>query len=371
MKNLFDKTVLKTINLKNRFFRSATWEGLCENGFITENLINQYTTLAQGGSSCIITGFSFIKEDEQPMFGMIGASDDKYIDGMTSLTKTVHNNNCNIVLQIAYGGTQTKYNIGERIIWGPSNIIHKHTQVEAKEMTIKEIAQLIDLHTHASLRAKKANFDGVQIHCAHGYTLSQFLSPYYNKRNDEYGGCIENRARIIIEIIKKIKELCGNNFPIMIKLNSSDFTDEGFTFEECKYVCKELEKAGIDAIEISGGMAFNPPEYDIMRKKIHQDIEKQSYFKTFAEEIAKIVNIPIILVGGNRDFNLMNNILNSTDIKYFSLSRPLLSEPDLINKWITDNNYIPECIACNRCMSRQGSMCILRRKARLAREKDS
>lgn len=370
MKSLFDHTSLKSINLKNRFFRAATWEGLCNNGFITDSLKELYLKLSRGGVSTIITGYAFIKDDEQPMFGMIGASDDKYINGLLELTNLVHEHNTNIILQIAYGGTQTKFNIGERIIWGPSAVKHKHTEVMAVEMNSGDIAQLIDLHGQAALRAKKANFDGVQIHCAHGYLLSQFLSPYYNKREDQYGGSIENRSRIVIEIVKHTKQLVGTSFPVLIKINASDFNDnEGFTFEECQYICKQLELAGIDAIEISGGVAFNPPEQEIMRRKICQEREKQSYFRHYANVIAEAVNIPIILVGGNRDYTLMDEILNSTSIEYFSLSRPLLSEPGLINNWQKEPEYVPECVTCNRCMSKEGSICVLRRKAKLASNK--
>ncbi|MEW5819668.1 MAG: NADH:flavin oxidoreductase, partial [Cyanobacteriota bacterium] len=243
MKSLFDKTILKNLELKNRFIRSATWEGMAENGHVTDKLLNIYNNLSKGGCAAIITGYAYIHDDEQPTYCMLGASNDSYIDDFKRLTDTVHANDTKIILQLAYGGTQTKYNIDNRIIWGPSSLEHKQTKVMAKEMTKEELKLLAELFADAALRGKIGGFDGVQIHCAHGYLLSQFLSPYYNRRSDEYGGPIENKARILYEIISKVQEKVGVNFPVLVKINCSDFdNDEGLEFEEAKYVCKELAK---------------------------------------------------------------------------------------------------------------------------------
>lgn len=176
-----------------------------------------YENLAKGGVGTIITGYAFVREDEQPNPGMMGIYDDSFIEEYKELTNLVHTNKSNIIMQIIYGGFMTSFNVGKRTIWGPSTMECEATGAMAREMSKEEIKLLISDFENAALRAKKACFDGIQIHAAHGYLLSQFLSPYYNKRKDEYGGNIENRGRIIFEIYKAIRVSVGKDFPIFIK----------------------------------------------------------------------------------------------------------------------------------------------------------
>lgn len=354
MKNLFDKTKLSGIDMENRFVRAATWEAMADKkGYLTDELMKVYEDLAKGGVGLILTGYAFVIKDEQPNPGMMGIYDDSFIDDYKKITEMVHNNNSKIILQIAYGGSQTNYNIGTREIWGPSAVEHKFTRVTPKEMTKEEIDKLIKAFGDASLRAKKAGFDGVELHGAHGYLLSQFLNPYYNRRKDEYGGSIENRARIIFEIYEEVRNQVGKDYPVLIKINCSDFSDEGLTFEESKYVVKELSKKGIDAIEVSGGKPI--------RSKVHS-ADTESYFRTYAQEIAREVDVPVILVGGNKSLEVMEDILETTEIEYFSLSRPLLREPDLINRWKKGDRDKAKCVSCSKCFHPEGSVCIFNRK---------
>ncbi|MGL5507342.1 MAG: hypothetical protein ACRDB0_05505, partial [Paraclostridium sp.] len=178
----------------------------------------------------------------------------------------------------------------------------------------------------------------------HGYLLSQFLDPYHNRRNDEYGGSIENRSRIIFEVYNAIRAKVGDDYHIGIKINSSDFRDSGASFDDCKYVVTNLDEIGIDSVEISGGD--------------FRSFKGESYFKDYASELASIVKCPIMLVGGNRTVPSMNNILNSTDIEYFSICRPLICEPDLINKFKENNDHKHKCVCCNQCM-RNNKLCVL------------
>lgn len=364
MKSLFDQVKINNLSLPNRFVRSATWMWMGNEGFVSENYVKVYEELAKGGVGLITTGYAFVTEDEQPAPGMIGASDDKFIPGFKELTDAIHQHESKIFLQIAYGGSQSNHKVGDRLIWGPSSMKHKHFKAESKEMSKEDIAQLATLHADAALRAKKGGFDGVQFHCAHGYLLSQFLSPYYNRREDEYGGSIENRARIVLAVYQAMRAKVGEDYPITVKINCDDFIgEEGLQFSDSQYVCEKLAEAGIDAIEISGGIAYNPPETEIFRRKIAFDPDKQSYFSEYAAQIAEKVNVPVIVVGGNRDFNVMSDVLNKSKIELFSLSRAFLSEPDLVNKWKKDKNYHPKCVACNKCWSRYGNVCIQERKA--------
>jgi len=364
MKELFEKTSINGLELKNRFIRSATWERMADDkGHLTERLLNVYEKLAEGGAAAIITGYAFVVEDEQPNARMMGIYNDSFIEEYKKLTDAVHKRGSKIILQIVYGGSFTWYNTGERVIWGPSAVTNKVSNVTPKEMTLEEIRILIEAFGDAALRAKKSGFDGVEIHGAHSYLLNMFLSPFFNVRGDQYGGSAENRARIIYDIYDNARAKTGKEFPIIIKLNCSDFMgDKGFTFAECKEICRNLAAKGIDAIEISGGPVFRAPKPEKDPSGFPEEsIGKESYFAAYAKEIARIVDIPVILVGGNRSVETMENILNDSAIEYFSISRPLLSEPDLINKWSGERSYKPRCISCNKCFDENGNTCYLDR----------
>jgi 2,4-dienoyl-CoA reductase-like NADH-dependent reductase (Old Yellow Enzyme family) len=172
----------------------------------------------------------------------------------------------------------------------------------------------------AALRAKNAGYDGVEIHAAHGYLLSQFMTPHYNRRADLYGGSVQNMARMTLETYENMRKSVGDNFPIWIKINVTDGFENGVAFDDVLYLCRELTQRKIDAIEISG--AF---------KKFPQ--ESRSFFKSEAKIIAEKNDIPIIMTGGNKDFREMTEILNTTKIKYFGMARALIKEPDLINQF--------------------------------------
>lgn len=360
MRTLFDKIKINQMELKNRFVRSSTWENVAdEKGHLTEKLFNVYENLAKGQVGLILTGYAFVMENEQPNPGMMGIYDDSFIEEYKKLTDMVHSYDSKIVLQIAYGGTQTRYNTDNRVIWGPSAVPEMETGVVAKEMSKKDIEMLIKAFGDAAARAKASGFDGVQIHAAHGYLLSQFLNPYHNQRNDEYGGRIENRARIIFEVYDEIRKRVGNDYAVLIKINCQDFVEKGLTFKESMYVCKELDKKGIDAIEVSGG-TWAAKKLGFRRLNINSS-DKEAYFKSYAAQIAKEIKAPVILVGGLRSIETMERILAETEIDYFALSRPLIAEPDLIKRWYEGVRTKAKCISCNRCQTPEGIICFFNR----------
>lgn len=365
MKTLFDKTKILNMEMKNRFIRGALWEALAdEKGHMTPELFNIYEELAKGGVGTIITGYAFVTEDEQPNPGMMGIYDDSFIPEYKKFTDKIHSLGANIIMQIVYGGFMTNFNVGERTIWGPSTMKNEATGTWAKEITKEEIKYLVKAFAEAARRVKESGFDGVEIHGGHGYLLSQFLSPYYNKREDEYGGSIENRGRIIFEIYEAMREAVGKDFPILIKLNSADYVKEGgLTEEDSLYVAKKLADLGIDAIEVTGGNESIQEVIDnnlgAARTKVVVSKERESYFKVYAAKLAENIDIPVILIGGNRHLEIMEELLNNTKIAYFTLSRPLTAEPDLIRKWDEDNLKKPKCVSCNGCYTTPGKRCIL------------
>jgi 2,4-dienoyl-CoA reductase-like NADH-dependent reductase (Old Yellow Enzyme family) len=349
MKSLFDQTCIGSIHLKNRLIRSATGDHLALEGHVTEEVLALYEDLAKGGVGTIITGFAKVLDFKKPFFEMLSIHDDSFIGEYKKLTDMVHSYGTNIILQVVYCGSLTMQDAGEGEIWGPSPVEHLYTKFKPKEMTKEDISCLQKAFADAALRAKKAGFDGIQLHAAHGFLLSQFLSPYYNRRSDEYGGSIENRARMLLETCSAVREMVGSEYSILIKINNTDAMEQGMTFEDCKYVCKQLAQAGIDAIEISGNWMEFPPKQEF-------------YFKEHAAEIAAENDIPIILVGGNRDYHSITATLNETSIDYFSFSRAFIAEPDFVKRWESGDTSKAKCISCNTCANLDGvGTCILNR----------
>lgn len=363
MKSLFDQTRLAGLPLKNRFVRSATRDGLAdERGHVTEALLARYVALAKGGVGTIITGHAYVTDREQSRQpGQMGIYDDSFVDDYKALTAAVHRHDCRIILQISCIGAQTFSSGAGKLIWGPSAIEDLATKITPQEMTLQEIEFLQNSFAEAAVRAQKAGFDGVQIHAAHGYILNKFLNPYYNQRTDVYGGSFLNRARMILETYAAIRAKVGSGFAVMIKVNSSDFMPGGMPYEECRQLCRLLDEAGIDAIEISGGCLSSPDNQGPIRTGVKQHDE--SYFGEYAAEIAAEINAPVILVGGNRDVAKMTGTLNRSRIEYFSLCRPLICEPDLIDRWRRNPAEGVRCISCNKCLGLEQTVCIMPPKA--------
>ncbi len=360
MRSLFDATAINGIALKNRLVRSATWENMADpKGHMTDKLFQVYEDLARGGAGLIITGYAFVTADEQPNPGMMGIYHDSFIAEYRKLTDMVRSHGSRIVMQIVYGGTQTGYPAEGRIIWGPSEVADLATGVVPTPMTQGDIATLVQAFGDAAERAQAAGFDGVQMHGAHSYLLSQFLNPYYNRRSDEYGGSIENRARIIFEVYEEIRKRVGRNYPVLIKINAEDFMEGGATFEDIRFVCSQLAERGIDAIEISGGTGASGEKIPA-RVKIDTP-EKEAYHATYAAQVAAEICVPVILVGGLRSPGVIEGLLESTSIDFFSLSRPLLAEPDLPKRWQQGDLLPARCISCNGCLQMRpgGNVCIL------------
>ncbi|MBD5639932.1 NADH:flavin oxidoreductase [Clostridium botulinum] len=336
MKSLFDKTCIKTMELKNRFVRSATWEGMAtEEGHITKRLLNLYEELAKGGVGLIITSYTTIFDYDKPSLRILGIYDDSFIEEYKLLTDTIHKYGAKVLMQIVLG----------------ENYINNKTGSEfyglSENMPEDDIKAIVKSFAEAAKRAKKSGFDGIQIHGAHGYFLSRTLSPLFNKRKDEYGGSEEKRGTLILEIYDEIRKTVGEDFHISIKINSSDFEEGGATFKECEFVCRELSKKGIDSIEISGGGTIWT-----------ETNKKESIYKEYASKIAEQIDTPIILVGMNRSYNNMDQILNNSKIEYFSMARPFIREPDLINKFEKDENKKAKCISCGKCYGENGIRCI-------------
>ena len=349
------------LEIKNRFVRSATYEGLAtEKGEITDNLINFYKTLSEGGCGLIITSYAFVQQNGRAQNKQIAVYHDNFIPGLRKIADTIHKNGegCKTVLQIVHAGRQS-HHVKETV--APSAIIENFMGIMPKEMSKDEIEETIEAFAQAVRRSKEAGFDAVQLHGAHGYLISEFLSPYTNKRTDEYGGNIDNRIRFVENIYKKSRELVGDDFPILIKMNCDDFLEGGITLEESKKITKMLSNIGFDAIEISSCMwetvkrkkkdiGWRPTFIPESRMAVGT-VNQPAYHLPYAKEIKKGIDIPLILVGGINSIDLAEEILENGDADFVSFSRPLIREPDLPNRWMKGiGSELVECEYCNNCI---------------------
>jgi 2,4-dienoyl-CoA reductase-like NADH-dependent reductase (Old Yellow Enzyme family) len=371
---LFEPIEINNMRLKNRLVRSATYEALAtEDGKTTDQLINVYKKLVAGGVGLIIQGFAYVQEDGRGLRFQTGISSDNHIPGLKRLVDEVHINGAKICLQIGNAGRQTSREVlGGKTAQAPSAIESDH---HTREMTVDEIYEAIDAFGEAARRTQEAGFDSVQFHAAHGYLLAQFLSPYTNRRTDEWGGNPENRMRFLIRTYEKARAAVGKDYPILVKLSVDEGLKNGITIDEACNTVKKLTQLGFDAIEISGGInretgflvcrgdipidLFTSNATPEKKSKIEEvlysrkDAAKfeEAYWLPHAVKINEIIgDVPLILVGGMKYPQTMEKILKDNHADLISLCRPLIREPDLPNQMAEGRKSPVKCSFCNRCL---------------------
>ena len=363
MNTLFDKTKINSMELRNRFVRSATWEGMCdENGRPGSRLVECFRDLARGGVGLIVTGYAFVLRDGKQTRGSIGAHRDDFETEMKALSSAVHQEGGKLCMQLVHTGGQARVLAEGRLI-APSAVAAEEYSGMPHEMTQEDIADVINAFAASAKRAKAWGFDAVQIHAAHGYLISQFLSPRTNLRADGYGGSIENRTRFLINVYRSVRSEVGKEFPVLVKLNGSDHAEKGLTSDDAVLVATALDRAGIDAIEVSSG---TPASGDLLpaRKKIDTR-EQEAYNLELAVRIKRAVACPVMVVGGFRSFDIAEQVIKKNEADYVSLARPFIREPGLVNRWRSGETSRARCISCNGCyrpgMREGGIACIVER----------
>jgi len=349
---VFEVAQVGGIEVKNRIIRSATQEIMAIDGKVTNKMIDMYEGLAKGGVGLIITGyFTFSKTDNQ-LPSTISIENDEAIPLLKVLVEKAHSNGTKIVAQLAHQGSQILQQTNE-FVYGPSEIVDPFNSIKPKALKPDQIEIIVNEFGKAALRAQKAGFDGVQIHAAHGYLLSKFLSPFFNKRTDQYGGSPEKNTKIVVDILKEIKCKCGKDFPVWIKLNSEDFgyEQESLSFESTLLTSKILDDQKIDAIELSGGTPAG-------KQSSSRSIEHEAYHYEYAIKLSSTIDTPVFLVGGCRDIEKIESILCHSNINAVSLSRALIREPEIINRWKNGDSTKAKCVACNGCFNLNGVTCI-------------
>ncbi|MFA6103540.1 MAG: NADH:flavin oxidoreductase [Victivallaceae bacterium] len=350
MATLFEENKLAGITLRNRFVRSATFEGMgSDSGLVKPALTGKMRELAEGGVGLIITGHTYFSIEGKASPGKVAVDRDECIKGLAKMAAAVHTSGGKIVLQLGHAGAMANIACTGQEPIGPSAIAGKEGNPLCREMNQKDIETVIENIAAGARRAKKAGFDGVQIHAAHGYLFSQFLSPFFNKRQDEFGGSVENRTKIVIMALNRIKATTGEGYPVLIKINSDDFIDGGICPAEMIEIAQLLEQNCIDAIEISGGTHFSKEGYDPVRKGNRATPDHGAYYFNAAAKLKKTVKVPVILVGGIRAFDTAENIIDSKAADYIAMSRPLIREPQLVKRWESGNTSRANCESCNSC----------------------
>lgn len=341
MEKVFEKGFIGNVELKNRIVMAPIQSRAADaNGFVTDRLIAYLVERAKNDVGLIIMQHSFAWKEAQISHGL-GLWDDKFIPKLKELTDAVHAAGAKISIQV--GGRGTKQESGMEV-YAPSPVRGSWDNEVPRELSIEEIRQYITYYGQAALRVKKAGFDFIDIHGAHGKLISQFLSPYTNRRIDVYGGSIENRARFPKEIIEEIKKVCGDDFPVIMRMNGSDYLDGGLTVKEAIEQAKIFVAAGVDALHISGGAqeTCNMTDAPYMcGEAIHVPVIR---------EIKKAVHVPVIAVGRITNLYMADKILEDGDADFIALGRPLVADPTLVKKYQEGKaDKVRRCIYCLNC----------------------
>lgn len=327
--------------IKNRLLKSAMSEGLGDkNHNPTEGLALLYQTWAHGGAGLLMTGNVMIDRTA------LGEPKNVVLDMKSDLSlfeawaEAGKENDTRIWMQLNHPGKQIPKFLSRKPV-APSAIPLGAGLGAAfntpRALTEDEILDLIQKFAQSAGMAKQTGFTGIQIHCAHGYLVSQFLSPRHNQREDIWGGSLENRTRFLVEVYRAIRESVGEEFPIGIKLNSADFMKSGFTFEDSSEVAVKMQEEGIDLIEISGGTYESPSMTGYHVKDSTR--KREAYFLEYAEKLLEKIHVPLAVTGGFRSGQAMEKALQSGATAMIGLARPMAVEPDLPNKLLADTAY--------------------------------
>ena len=379
--SVFESSCIAGITFPNRIVRSAPHEGMAdERGAPTEALEKLYLRIAKGGTGAIITGYAGVQQDgKSSLSNMLMIDDDELIPAYRQLTGKVHEHGTPIILQIAHCGRQTRSAATGLPTVAPSAVKDKIFNEETPHaLGEKDIETIINNFVAAAERAKKADFDGVQLHMAHGYLLSQFLSDYTNRRKDKWGGPTVNKFRIVSEIMQRIRESLGS-YPVLAKINAYDNRRGGMRIEESVEIARMLEAAGYNAIEVSSGTVEdgltimrgpNPPlkalfnssfrfkdmlplmktiSSPFIRFSMRSPNPLRGYNLKAAKGIKQAVSIPVITVGGLHTMNDIESALDGGSTDYVSMSRPFIIEPDIVRKFQDGKQTASRCIMCNYC----------------------
>lgn len=344
MNRLFTPEKIGTLEIPNRILRSATAERMADdkNGKPRDQLKELWVALAEGGTGLIISGHFYVHSSGKCHPEMTGIYSDDLIPPLKECVEAVHKAGGLIAAQINHGGVQCYPEVISEPI-APSAIHDDLWKQPAREMRTNEIEMLIDAYAQAARRAKEAGFDAVQIHAAHGYLINQFISPYTNKRTDEWGGDVDGRTKFLRDVVRAVREQVGEAYPLFIKLGMRDGRVNGLTAEMGAEVVARITGMGLDAIEISGGIDGNSVQKGI------QNPSKEAYFRPLIHLARAGTDLPLIIVGGMRSKAVMEEVLSKGEADFIAMCRPLIREPNLPNLMEEGLQDTSACLSANNC----------------------
>ncbi|OUS30259.1 NADH oxidase [Gammaproteobacteria bacterium 45_16_T64] len=340
-------TLNNGVTIKNRFFKSAMSEQQSTKALLPHaSLARLYSAWAQGGVGLIVTGNVMIAKDAMGEPRQVVLEKGVDLAPFSACAKAGTENGAHIWMQLNHPGKQIPKFLNKQPV-APSAIPLERGLEKIfntpRALTELEIEDIIRRFTDSAVLAKEAGFSGVQIHGAHGYLVSQFLSPRHNRRTDQWGGNAENRMRFVLEIYKAMRAAVGDHYPIGIKLNSADFMKDGFSEDDSMAVVEKLSEVGMNLIEISGGTYESP---EMMGKDAKAEPQKEStkkreaYFLDYAEKVRQHTASTLVVTGGFRSGVGMNDALSSGATDMIGIARPLAVYPDLVNRFISDPTYV-------------------------------
>ena len=312
---------------KNRFFKSAMEEQLAKHNQPTQMLVHLYDTWAKGGIGISVTGNVMVAENGKGSINDVVITDERSMDTLKAWAKAGTQNDTLLIMQINHAGKQSPKVINPVPV-APSAVALKGMDGfinPPRALADNEIETIIQEFIQTAKIAEQAGFSGVQIHGAHGYLVSQFLSPHHNQRTDKWGGSLENRMRFLVEIYQGIRAVVRPEFLVGLKLNSADFQKGGFDETDSIQVVQKMSELGIDFIEISGGNYESP---EMLTAKASTQ-KREAFFIDYAEKARKVSQVPLIITGGFRSEQAMNDALNSGHLDFIGIARPLALMPDL------------------------------------------
>ncbi|MGN1276980.1 MAG: FAD-dependent oxidoreductase [Floccifex sp.] len=346
--SLFEPIQIGKTVVKNRIFMPPVSTNLCaKNHYISDALIEHYASRAKGGVGLIITEVTTIEPVYTYLPGDISICDDSYIEGWKKLADAIHQYGCKIMPQLFHPAYMAFPLPGTPQLIAPSHVGPYYAKSAPRAVTIEEIHELVKKFGQAAKRAQIAGCDGVEVHAAHAHgLLGGFLTPLYNKRYDEYGGDINGRLRIVLEVIEEIRNQCGDDFIIDVRISGDEYSDGGLNINDMIYVCKQLEKAGVDFIHCSGGNTIK------RASSMPAPGTKQGSHCLLSEELKKYIHIPVSTVGRINEAWIANELIENGKADICMMGRANLCDSEFAQKSFEGRiDEIRPCIGCGRCLT--------------------
>lgn len=320
MKTILTPLVTLKLILKNRLvYPPMATSKATEDGLVSEETLKFYDDITKFKNiGLVIVEHSYVSIEGKANHNQTSITSDETIEPLKKLVRVIQKNESKAILQINHAGSAATKEVTGQDPVGPSAVPNPRKGTTPKELSIEEIAGIVKKFAESAKRAKLAGFDGVEIHSAHGYLLNQFLSPLSNKRKDKYGGSLQNRIKIHLEIIKEVRKAVGENYPIFLRLGASDYIKGGTTIEDSKEVAIEFEKAGVDILDISGGFCGYIPD--------GVNLKVQGYFHPLSSAIKEVVNIPVIVTGGITDIISGSKLIEENKSDLIGVGRAIFKD---------------------------------------------